>query len=476
MKNILIYLPALFLLFGCEDFLNRAAYDQMDSENFYRNAEEINAAVMACYNGIHGTLNNEFFLTEVRSDNTRHEGQGSTTGTSLEIANLDLFKVEPSNTINNAYWEKAYHNIANCNTVLGHSQVVTNVTLREQYDAEARFIRAYHYFNLVRLYGPLFLVTERITAEEAKNYERSTVDAVYRLIIDDLDYASRKLPVKYDSSNIGRVDQWGAKTLLGKVYLTLSKNEMNKEMIFVSRYLSGGNGLGSPFANYFAPVNSENMILTGSGNGYNCPTEDLISTYNSEAGETRKDVILKEFWIDQKGATQYVSYVTKYLSPVTVRYDAENDWPILRFADVLLMLGEIENEFNGPTQNALDYINATRLRAGLKKVEEVQPITTKSEYRTAMAKERRLEFALENHRLFDLLRTEQLINVMRKHYTTEQMRNKSTGALTDYYANEKTPVYVKDPLLENWQLLLPIPYNVIITAPNATQNSGYSGV
>ena len=478
MKNILIYLPALFLLFGCEDFLNRAAYDQMDSENFYRNAEEINAAVMACYNGIHGTLNNEFFLTEVRSDNTRHEGQGSTTGTSLEIANLDLFKVEPSNTINNAYWEKAYHNIANCNTVLGHSQVVTNVTLREQYDAEARFIRAYHYFNLVRLYGPLFLVTERITAEEAKNYERSTVDAVYRLIIDDLDYASRKLPVKYDSSNIGRVDQWGAKTLLGKVYLTLSKNgmdkemltqakllledveknsgyglvtssyadvfsisnEMNKEMIFVSRYLSGGNGLGSPF------------------------------------GETRKDVILKEFWIDQKGATQYVSYVTKYLSPVTVRYDAENDWPILRFADVLLMLGEIENEFNGPTQNALDYINATRLRAGLKKVEEVQPITTKSEYRTAMAKERRLEFALENHRLFDLLRTEQLINVMRKHYTTEQMRNKSTGALTDYYANEKTPVYVKDPLLENWQLLLPIPYNVIITAPNATQNSGYSGV
>ncbi len=52
---------------------------------------------------------------------------------------------------------------------------------------------------------------------------------------------------------------------------------------------------------------------------------------------------------------------------------------------------------------------------------------------------------------------------MRKHYTTEQMRNKSTGALTDYYANEKTPVYVKDPLLENWQLLLPIPYNVIIT-------------
>ena len=67
MKNILIYLPALFLLFGCEDFLNRAAYDQMDSENFYRNAEEINAAVLACYNGIHGTLNNEFFLTEVRS-------------------------------------------------------------------------------------------------------------------------------------------------------------------------------------------------------------------------------------------------------------------------------------------------------------------------------------------------------------------------------------------------------------------------
>lgn len=513
MKNLFKYLPVLLILFGCEDFLNRAAYDQLDSDNFYRDTEEVNAAVLACYNGIHRALSNEFFLTEVRSDNTRHEGQGSTTGISLEIANLNLFRVETSNTINNAYWEAVYHNIANCNTVLLYLGRVDDPVLKEQFEAEVRFIRAYHYFNLVRLYGPLFLVTERITAEKAKESERSPVAVVYDLIINDLEFSTTYLPVKYDAAQIGRIDQWGAKTLLGKVYLALSNNgkdkemltkaqglledvetnsgyelvtagankktpyasvfsidnEMNKEMIFVSRYVTGGKGLGSPFGNYFAPANSEDLILVGGGSGYNCPTENLIATYKSEAGDTRKDDILKESWIDKKGDTQHVSYATKYMSTVTVRYDAENDWPILRFADVLLMLGEIENELNGPTEKAYAYLNATRKRAGLA---ETKP-GNKPIYRKAVSRERRLEFALENQRLFDLLRTGQLIEVMKNQYETEKMRNKATGDISLYYQREATPVYVKDPLLQAWQMFLPIPYNVMITAPNATQNTGY---
>lgn len=509
--KIYYFLFCSLLLISCEEFLDREPYNTMGANGFYNNADELNTAVIACYNGIHATLDNEFFLTEIRSDNTRHVGQGSTTGVSMEIATLDKFIPQTTNEANNSYWEASYHNIANCNTVLEHLDVVTDETLRHQFEAEAKFIRAYHYFNLVRLYGPLFLVTERIGPEVAKQFERSSIGDVYSQIIEDLYFATQKLPTVNTENNIGRVDQWAAKTLLAKVYLTLSKNatirdflikakdllndveqnsgyslltsayadvfgisnEMNKEILFAARYKAGGLGLGSPFANYFAPANSSDQIILGGGSAYNCPTEDLLKAFKSEPGDERKDFVLKEQWVDNVNAVHYTSYVTKYFSNVLVRGDAENDWPILRFADVLLMLGELENELNGPTPLALDYINKTRNRAGLPKLETIQVIDNKDKYRTALSKERRLEFVFENQRLFDLLRTDQLNTVMKNHYETEEYRNQSTGVVSMYYSREGTPVYVSDSNLKEWQKLLPIPYNVMLTAVNASQNPGY---
>ena len=78
-----------------------------------------------------------------------------------------------------------------------------------------------------------------------------------------------------------------------------------------------------------------------------------------------------------------------------------------------------------------------------------------------------------NQRFFDLVRTNQFIEVMENHLRTEKVRNQSSGSKSDYYGNEKYNTYVPNPKLENWQLLLPIPYNVMISAPNATQNVGY---
>ena len=356
-------------------------------------------------------------------------------------------------------------------------------------------------------------MSERISPEVAKQAERSSRDEIYAFIEEDLKFAAKELPEKYDDENLGRADQWAAKTLLAKVYLTLSNNgkitkmleqakilledvkensgygllldsgltgsayanlfstanEMNKEMIFVCRYLAGGKGLGSPFANYFAPSSSEDAVIYGSGSSYNCPTEDLIDAYKSETGDQRMEVVLSETWTSKLGVLQHVGWVRKYYSQVTVRYDAENDWPILRFADVLLMLGEIENELNGPTDIANGYLNDIRERAGLDAITPANRV----EYRAAMARERRLEFAMENQRFFDLVRTNQFIEVMENHLRTEKVRNQSSGSKSDYYGNEKYNTYVPNPKLENWQLLLPIPYNVMISAPNATQNVGY---
>ena len=503
----------LLVLVSCNDYLDRDPYDQMDTDNYYKNDEEMNTAVMACYNGIHDCLDGEFFVTEVRSDNARNRNQAPTGSTDLEITQLDIFKLESSNSLNNAYWEAVYHNIANCNTVLDKLDVMTNDSLRAQYEGETKFIRAYHYFNLVRLYGPVFLITKRIDADEAKWSVRSPQEDVYSLIESDLQFAIDNLPGVYPSDQTGRVTKYAAETLLAKVYLTLgdenndktyftqartlledvrdnggyslvtdagtstsayanvfsTQNEMNSEMIFVSRYTSGGKGLGSPFANYFAPVSSEDAVIYGSGNSYDYPTEDLISAYKSEDGDQRLEANIEETWTNKVGVVQYVSWVRKYYSPVTVRYDAENDWPILRYADVLLMLGELTNELDGPTEEAWSYLNATRERAGL---DPIQP-ATRVQYREAMQKERRLEFAFENQRFFDLQRTGTLVEVMANHFPTERMRNQNTGSYSTYYTNSSRNSYVENPVLENWQLLLPIPYNVMITAPDATQNTGY---
>lgn len=519
-RYIIIFLLSVLSLSGCDKFLTSTSYDKREHKNYFRNDEEVNTGVLACYNGIHGPLAYEYYVTEIRSDNSRSYREAPVSDTELELSNLDVFRVETSNSFNNNYWEKTYHNIANCNTVLQFLDNVSDPDKRIQYEGEARFIRAYHYFNLVRLYGPVFKVTERISAEVAKQYERSAVNDIYELVEEDLEFAAGNLPEGYPEDQIGRVDRWAAKTLLAKVYLTRAnagaemdrellvkartlleevekdsrydlvkdagtedcpyanvfsiRNEMNKELLFVSRYLSGGKGLGSPFANYFAPQGSLNVVIYGSGSGLNCPTEDLMETYGLEPEDQRMSFILEKDWSKEDGTKMYVAWVKKYYSEVITRYDAENDWPIIRYADVLLMLGEIENELNGPTDKAISYLNSTRSRAGI--TTELRP-TNKISYRDAMLNERRLEFAFENQRFFDLQRSGRLTELMKAHFDKETYRNNSNGNVTaEYYNNPRAQNVLlseADRTLKPYQYLLPIPYNVMISAPNATQNNGY---
>jgi len=508
MKKILKYIFIIFGFLSITSCIDENPTSNIGAGDYYKTTEDINQAVIASYNGMQLAIRNEWALTELRSDNTRHYGANSTATKSIEIYNINSFRLLTTNTYNQDYWETVYHNIANCNTVLKHINVVNNATLKNQYEAEAKFIRAYHYFNLVRLYGPLFIVTQRIGMDEANNAERSSVEKVYELIIGDLEEiigdgsTTNMLPLKHTDANIGRADIWAAKNLLAKVYLQLERfsdartllldieansgyglvltsyadvfsinNEMNKEIIFNIRFKSGGLGLGSYFANYFAPANSSSMIVIGSGDGYNCPTESLRNAY--ETGDKRKDASMADSWINDTGGTVYISYIRKYWSEVPSRYDGENDWPVMRFADILLMLAEIENELSGPDAG-LPYLNQIRNRAGLVSLVSAD-VPNKYAFRMALDKERRIEFAFENHRFFDLVRTGRIKSVMKEHYSTEQIRS-GNDVLNPYYdGNVESPSYVpvnqRD--LQDWQLLLPIPYSVISVAPNATQNPGY---
>ncbi len=506
MKNIFKYLAFCCCIILYTSCLDESPISKIGEDDFYKTTEDINQAVIACYNGMQKTISNEWPLTEVRSDNARHYGWNSTNEKSVELYALNNFRISASNSLNEKYWEACYHNIANCNTVYKHIDIVTNEELKKQFEGEASFIRAYHYFNLVRLYGPLFIVTQRIEMKEAAKYERNSVEEVYKFITSELEtiLSDKKIPDTFPNNEKGRADLWAVKMLLAKVYFTQNRfteaknllidikenspyklltgnnayakvfsisNEMNEEIIFTIRFKAGGLGLGSRFANAFAPNNSSNMVVNSGGDGDNCPTNNLITSY--ESNDLRKDVSLAETWVNPTGQTVYLAYCKKYLSAVSIKYDAENDWPIFRFADVLLTLGEIENELSGPTAG-LPYLNEIRVRAGLTELTTTQ-IQNKYDFRMAIENERRHEFAFENHRFFDLLRTGRLKTIMENQYETELIPDSSTGELKLYYNDPTKSSYLEPNLrkLEDWQLLLPIPYNVINVSDNATQNMGY---
>lgn len=485
--KLLKYLPLAFLFLFTSCDLNMQPISEIGEGNFYKNSQEINAAVVACYNGLQAPMEYEWMVSELRSDNSRLYNTATTSTDNTLLFDFDQAKVSATSQRVYDYWKLVYHNIARCNTVLTpkNINIVDDARLKNQFEGEARFIRGYHYFNLVRIFGPVFIVSERISADQARQMDRNTVEEVYQFILDDLKAAVEKLPASYEPAEKGRITSWAAKTLLAKVYMTLGKidtetrdllfdiyqnsghkllnsyasiydinNELNDEIIFTIRYKSGGLGLGSPFGNRFAPQQSGSSVINGDGNGYNYPSSNLVTAYTS--ADTRKDVTLAVNYVNDKGQTIDRRYVKKFLSPVAVKDDGDKDWPVLRFADVVLLYAEVMNELEGVSA-ALPYLNQTRVRAGIPAVTEVS-LPNKHAMRMAIEKERRLEFAYENQRWFDLIRTGRVLEVINTHYMNE-----------DYYA-ELTGV---GPLKEN-NILLPIPQKEIDINPAViTQNPGY---
>lgn len=458
--------------------LNIAPYSYIADEYYFENAAQVNTAVIGCYGGMQAPLRYEWALTELRSDNSRMYSSSTQNDANLLLLAFDNGTMNSANTHIRSYWESTYNNINSCNTILlpENLAVVEEEKLRAQYEGEVLFIRAYHYFNLVRLWGPVFLITDPLSVEESLKENRAPVEKVYEQIVKDLTRAVENLDgVEYGSVDLGRATVEAARGLLAKVYMTLGQfaearplleaviaekgedlipyesifdinNEMNEEILFAVRYKTGNYGIGSPFANMFAPNNSGICVVVGSGDGNNYPTDEIWNLYEPE--DVRRDVTIADHYVDESKPNPVISdsYVKKFLSEVTVRYDAENDWPVLRYADVLLMYAEVMNELQGPAAG-LHYLNLVRQRAGLRVLDSSE-IGSRYVFRTALEKERRLELAFENHRWFDLLRWGKAKEVINDHI------HRIEWAFYSTYDNEP-------PYLQDYQLILPIPQSVI---------------
>lgn len=504
MKTTFKYIGSVILtlaLGACN--LDQYPYSETAADEYVKDASAVNDLVIGTYNGLHDVMYYEWALTELRSDNTRMRVSGSSAQDTKLIEQLDQGTITTAHTWVEDYWNACYAAIDRANKVLMNLDVVDDPTLHAQYEGEAKFLRAHLYFNLVRLWGPVFLVTKKTGADEARYMQRSPVEDIYALIEADLNAIidGGMLPEQSASADLGRATMPAVKGLLAKVYMTRYEtgsenymkagdllrdvlasagnpqsgadlvpydqifsidNEMNKEIIFAVRYLSGNVGLGCPFGTLFGPLNNGNNVILGSPKHYNYPSDDLVSAFNNngtaENPDKRKEVTLKESYYNATTDEMVEArWCDKFLSPITTEYDGENDWPVLRVGDVALLLAEWINETSGPTDEAMRYLNMIRERAGVVAYTSAD-LSSKYQFREAVRKERRLELACENQRWFDLMRWDVAVSTVNNYFSSEV-----------FYSGYD---YVVNPISE-WQVLLPIPISVININSDVAQNPGY---
>jgi hypothetical protein len=443
--NLISLSSILFLLSSCNKMIDIYPSSNLYDQAFYQNVGDVDKALTGCYSGMQKPLYNEWEVTELRSDNSIMGSPTSASSDNREFSDLDMFMPATTHSGVYDYWLNTYYNIYNVNKVLFNLSVnyhpedgsmtydsikiPVGIEDRKRIAAQATFIRAYHYFNLVRLFGGVFLIHHPVNPQEAKLINRSSLEENYKMIIADLqntiDNGAATTFPNINVNDFGRVNTWAAKSLLAKVYLTLNRkteaiallqdvmdnsgyslqptysgvfsttNEMNSEMIFAVRYKSGKVGLGSPFANLFAPTSSGQAVVNGDGKGYNYPAKELVR--KTQGGYDTAIDVRYHFNIDLYANSKW--YVKKYISNLIYDEDGENDWPVIRYADVLLMMAEAQ----GFSPASVGLINQVRLRTGLL---PLTAITTIAAFEKALSDERRYEFAFENQRWFDLVRFE----------------------------------------------------------------------
>lgn len=434
MKKIL-YFIALPLLMACSNnFIELTPLSTVSIDLLYKTDNDFRDAVIGGYNTLQTQYRDFYIFGDVRADDSEIQVVKTDAW-----SDSDLFIINGSSGIINTTWRNYYIVISRMNMVLSKIEEAdpSIVTNKNRHIAEAKFLRAFSYFDLVRIFGDVPLVIKPITTQESYEIPREKTDAVYDFIINDLLSIEQDLPAEYSGSDVGRVTKGAAKALLGRIYLTrgdfakaesklqevttmgyellpdfndlfdYAKDEHHSEYIFDIEYAAGQN-ISNTMTNRFAPNSAPFLAyygVNGIGGEANSPTEELRNLFDDS--DVRKDVSVGIYggFIDDSGefvafppATSQ-SYTKKFLTATPAQDDSDVNWKVIRYADVLLMYAEALNE-NGKTNEALTYLNMIRTRAGV----PTYSGRTKDETRELIYTERRLELCFEGHRWFDLVR------------------------------------------------------------------------
>ena len=479
---------------------------ELTDEVFFITENHFTQATVGIYQPLrdHSYATSCWLMGEMRSDNTHYiHYSANRMLRNEEIAN---FLNTPINEHADSYWRVSYNAIAKANTVIDR---IEDKNFSDEFKngilGEAKFLRAYLYFELVKYFGGVPLNIHEVKSPEEAFIPRNTVDEVYNQIIEDVKFAIEKLPVVTKFPADGRATKGAAKMLYAYVLMTKPERDYpeaerqlkdilnmsyglmedykdiydtsrknSKEHIFSIQFMMGDYGLESRFLYEFLPKTTDTELATGvttASNigigGWNTPTQQLIDSYepgdkrlnpsiavavgSSSNGEVLVYEDILEVGDPKIQQHAYANpFINKYRWPHTKVNNTDDNWPVYRYADALLLLAE-NLVAQSRAGEATQYVNQVRNRAGLA---DIASVTAE-----VVANERRHELAFENHRWHDLVRTGKAIEVMTAYGTYI----KSVDMLVPEDSYRMTPE----------KLLFPIPHREIATNPEIKQNPGY---
>ncbi|TQO37504.1 putative outer membrane starch-binding protein [Arenibacter algicola] len=502
MKNsikIYISLSIVLSLVSCsEDFLDKQNPNQLGEESFFTTEKQVNQAVMGVYGQLQGIIGNQWLFNEMITDNTTVHFDEGNRGNAPGIETFEYWQVNANTGNIYGLYRDIYNTLGSINLTISKLEgAEIDTSAKARFEGELRFFRAYYYFLLTQYFGDVILVTEPFSdPSEAFALARSPISEAYVQIESDLEVAIASLPNSVVASEAGRLTKGAALTLSGKFWLTRKEygkaetllgqvtslgydllpnyadvfdpnNKNHIESIFEVQF-QGGNDLGesSSFIYSFYPkfTNGEVTGFPGiSGGGWNIPTLDIIGDY--EDGDLRKDISLSEGYTNKNtGEFVAIPFIEKFRYEHSIQGRPDNNWPIYRYADVLLMLAEAINEQSGPNEEAYGYLNEVRDRADLSPVSGL----SQEEFRSVLLHERRVELAFENHRWFDLRRTlstSEIIDLFNAHSALEKANPTTPRGIVPFSAGDYE--------FNAFEILFPIPDRELLVNPRLSQNEGY---
>lgn len=494
--SLLAGLATLFS--GCTKFLEKSNPSSISMNSYYTLPEHATSAVDAIYQDLRSVYDGGGFggsawlMLEFPTGLANTIALGSAGPINSSIRMLDM---NADNTYLNTFWNSHYRGISNANVALAKiPDIAMDETRKNRLLGEARFLRAYYYFNLVRIFGDIPLITEPLDKSSEQLYpEQTAVTAVYDQIVQDLEWAETAgLPYRDPA---GRVSLGAVQSLLSSVYLTMAgyplqagvdyyqkardkalevinsqqyrlfdtyeelrakETENTGEYIFMAQYdaaIANRNG----FQTLFLP-NNLNISLFSDETGMLFPLEEFVASY--EPGDKRteeKQFFYREFTLESN-RSQTIDlgdwYIYKWFDHAAHTETAVSglSWPLLRYAEVLLIYAEAENELTGPGIENYDALNAIRDRADLGALSGL----SQDQFREAVWREKWHELCFENKTWFDMAR-------LKKAYDME----------TDTFVDLVGHQYIYGPTFEKKNLLFPLPTSEILNNTKLIQNPDY---
>lgn len=451
-----------------QSFIELAPISNANADNFYKTKSDFDLALVGAYNSLYTIYAPEAAISYCGEQMSDNAIVYNISGIESDKWAFKDYALRSPNTMVYQFWQEYYKSLFNINIVLSKIDAAgLDAAYTNSVKAELLFLRGLYYFNMVRIWGDLPLVTTPLTGAESYAVLRSPQADVYKQIISDLQFAIDKLPLSSTITVKGKASKGAAQTLLGKVYLTQGNKsgaasilqavydskefallptytalwgpavKNTKESIFEIQYIGGS--ATSPFSPYYQAYFPNTNILSFYGSGMNQVTDDLYNEY--ETGDGRRDLSLS---LGYQNGTAFVNqkfckkWTDAAASITNGRSLAGNNFMILRYADVLLMLSEATGDAK--------YLNEVRTRAGVPLFgTATYPSAKYATLDLAIEHERRVELALEFHRWFDLKRTNRAVAVL----------SAKGKAITDS------------------KLLLPIPEIVRTQNDKVVQNTGY---